>query len=99
MKWNVFRNCFSKIPGEQQTNFRATMQNMFMLNWALLMFHLVATRNVTGTVEILLPITTEHLIIQNVVPLVQCHILYVILHQTGILHMVVPWHSWLVAGL
>jgi len=37
--------------------------------------------------------------IQNVVPLVQCHILYAILHQTGILQMVVPWHSWLVAGL
>jgi len=73
--------------------------NMFMLNWAFLLFHLVATRNVTETVVILLPITTEHLMIQNVVALVQCHILYAILHQTGILHMVLPWHSRLVAGL
>jgi hypothetical protein len=99
MKWNMFYDCFSKTPGEQQTDFHTTMQNMFILKWAFLLFHLVATRNVTGTVVILLPITTEHLIIQNVVPLVQCHILYAILHQTGILHMVVPWHSWLVTGL
>jgi len=71
----------------------------FMLNWAFFLFHLVATRNVTETAVILLPISTEHLMIQDVVPFVQCHILYAILHQRGILHMVVPWHSRLVAGL
>jgi len=79
MKWNVFFNCFSKIPEEERTDFRTTTQNMFMLKWAFLLFHLVATRNVTETVVILLPITTEHLMIQNVVPLEKCHILCAIL--------------------